>query len=245
MSDKIRPVDLFVEQKYSIFVRDWFQKNHPEHYETIQNNFTTRISSIEVDRFFVRLPLQVLYAFIRYLENIGISMMLYKGHLVELTPQRAKEQTSKKIKNVEMRGVILDKAATALVAMIESNKLSATVSGWEEVSEKSDAVKKLWAKKHLLKHPQMKRPLLDGAKDLPEVRAYVRKRKLREKLLRLMKANDQRVVSFLQENDPGLWIQWDERACKTCGSVKKKWADRVIDNCPEIVEFLGGTPEEF
>ena len=68
---------------------------------------------------------------------------------------------------------------------------------------------------------------------------------LEAKLIKLAIAKDKELFSVLEENDPGLLIMWQERSCKSCGSVKRQWAEKVLNTCPEVVEFLGETPEEF
>ena len=65
------------------------------------------------------------------------------------------------------------------------------------------------------------------------------------RLINLMMVEYEPLLKVLKENDPGLLIMWDERSCRSCGSVKRKWAQKVLNTCPEVVEFLGGTPEAF
>jgi len=64
------------------------------------------------------------------------------------------------------------------------------------------------------------------------------KNPLQKKLIDLMLNKNQEVISILEENDPGLLIQWDARACKTCYSVKENWAKKAINTCDELKEFL-------
>ena len=62
---------------------------------------------------------------------------------------------------------------------------------------------------------------------------------LSDKLIKAMMRKQENVIKWLDENDPGLLIQWNDRVCKTCSGAKKNWAKKVINSNPEIKNIIG------
>ena len=239
MTKKRREIDAFwllISGSVYPFIRSWLKDQSPEHYQKAEKMLSTEFTSESANKFFIEMPRKLLSGITAYLGILGIPMMVHRGQFVEMTPQRMKEQGEQKIQMIKMRGVRFTSATYTYLKGLENGELKN--DEWETIKNQSEQKQTVWSKTYLIKHPALIAGLLKHENEISKVEGFLQYEAMQKKLITEMVANNRTLRGVLEEDDPGLLIQWDERACKTCGSVKTQWAERVLNTCDDVLAYL-------